>query len=162
MFRKALCALWATCVFAPIPVGAATSDIVLYSADAATVHGSWTASADPSAANGTALISPDQGWSNTTAPLAAPADYVDFTFSAPSATAYHVWFRLRAGGNSKYNDSLYAQFSDAVDGSGHALFPVGTTNGLVVNLARDATANGLSGWGWVDGAYWLTQTTTLA
>jgi hypothetical protein len=69
---------------------------------------------------------------------------------------------MRAAANSKYNDSVFAQFSDAVNGSGAALFAIGGTNGLTVNLASDSTGSGLSGWGWQDGAYWLTQPTTIA
>src|SRR6185503_8057223 len=84
----------------------------------------------------------------------------DFTFSANAGTPYRVWLRLRASGNSKFNDSLFAQFSDAVDGNGSALYRIGTGNGLTLNLQ---SCNGcpLGGWGWLDGAYWLSQTTTI-
>jgi hypothetical protein len=163
MFRKAFVASWALCVFLlPQTASADSNNVVLYATDAVSLHGNWTQAADATAAGGQALVSADKGWSNTTAAAAAPADYVDFTFSAPSATRYHVWMRLRAAANSKYNDSLYAQFSDAIDASGAALYGLGTTNGLVFNLAADATGAGLSGWGWQDGAYWLTQATTIA
>ncbi|HEX4346662.1 MAG TPA: carbohydrate-binding protein [Vicinamibacterales bacterium] len=140
---------------------AATGDIVLYASDATNLHGNWARASDASAAAGQLLTSADNGWSNTDSALAAPSNYFDVTFSANAGTAYHVWLRLRASGNSKYNDSLFAQFSDAVDAHGAALFPIGTASGLTVNLATDATASSLGGWGWVDGAYWLTQASTM-
>src|SRR5262249_34342514 len=105
--------------------------------------------------------SSDRGWSNTTSPSSAPADSVDFSFTAASTTPYHIWLRMRAAGNSKFNDSVYVQFSDAIDSSGAPLYGVGTSNGLTVNLAADSSAVRLSGWGWQAGAYWLTQTSTV-
>jgi len=93
--------------------------------------------------------------------LRRPADAFEFTFSAPADTPYHVWLRLHASANSKFNDSVFAQFSDAVDPHGAALYPIGTTSGLFVNL-QSCNGCALSGWGWIDGAYWLTQQTTVS
>ena len=64
---------------------------------------------------------------NTTNALASPTDYVDVRFSAPAGTAYTVWLRLKAAANSKLNDSLYVQFSDAL-ASGSAIYQLNTTN----------------------------------
>ena len=164
MFRKILLGLVATCVCAMLTTTAglgAAADIVLYAGDAANLRGNWTRGTDASAAGGQVLISANNGWSNSSGALAAPADSVDFVFSAPAATSFHVWLRMRAAGNSKYNDSVFAQFSDATDANGKALYAIGTTSGLTVNLAAGSTGAGLAGWGWQDGAYWLTQTTTL-
>ena len=36
-----------------------------------------------------------------------------------------------------------------------------STSGLVVNLATDSTGGGLSGWGWQNAAYWLSQPTSV-
>jgi hypothetical protein len=94
------------------------------------------------------MASIDRGWANTVAPLQAPADYFDFTFTAPSATSYHLWIRMRAAGNSKYNDSVFVQLSDARDSRGNPVFAVGSTSGLCVNLATDSAASRLMGWGW--------------
>jgi len=47
------------------------------------------------------------------------------------------------------------QFSDA------GVYPINTTQGLLVNLATDSTAVSLNGWGWQNGAYWLSQQTTV-
>ena len=55
---------------------------------------------------------------------------------------------------------MWVQFSDAsTDGS--AVYPINATSGLLVNLATDATASSLSGWGWQNTAYWLSQATTV-
>ena len=140
---------------------AATPDVVLYATDAVTLRGNWARQSDASAAAGRSLASADNGWSMTGTPLATPADYAEFTFSAPSSTRFHVWLRLRAAGNSKFNDSVYAQFSDAIDSTGSPIHRVGTTNGLAVNL-QNCNGCALSGWGWMDGAYWLTQQSTVS
>src|SRR5439155_8882464 len=102
----------------------------------------------------------DNGWSKTDAPLATAPLYFEQKFSAP-AGAYHVWIRLRATNDSKWNDSVWLQFSDALDANGQPIDAIGSTTGLLVNLATDATATSVRGWGWQDGAYWLSQTTTI-
>jgi len=140
------------------------TNIVIYAADipAANFHGQgqWTTAGDSTAAAGTAAVTPDNGFANTTAPLASPAQYVEATFSANAGVAYTFWIRVKAAGNSKLNDSLYVQFSDALSGA-TPMYQMNTTNGLVVNLATDTTASSLSNWGWVNGAYWLSQPATL-
>lgn len=143
------------------PASAAPPDVVLYAADATNLRGAWAPRVDVSAAGGQSIADSDNGWSATSNALASPAHSFDLTFTAAASTPYHVWFRLKAGGDSKFNDSVYAQFSDAVDGNGGSLFGIGTTTGLVINLQR---CNGcaLSGWGWMAGAYWLSQTSTLS
>lgn len=151
---------WSSCVFVLLAVtrAAATgpSEIVLYATDAINLHGNWTKTADGSAAGGQVVTSADLGWSTTAAPVAAPADYFDFTFNAEGGVPYRLWLRLRAGANSKWNDSLWAQFSDTVDAGGAATLRTGTTSGLVFNL-ENCSGCGTSGWGWPAGAYWITQ-----
>ena len=93
-------------------------------------------------------------------PLAVPTHFVEATFSAPSSTAFHVWLRLRAANDSKYNDSVWVQFSDALAG-GAAVYPLNTTSALMVNLATDSSAVSLNAWGWQNTAYWLSQATTM-
>src|ERR1700730_12936506 len=161
MLQRALVAVWAACVFVvPCAASAATPDVVLYATDAAALHGTWARVADPTAAGGQLLASTNKGWAATAHALAAPTDYFEFTFTAPANTPHHIWLRLRAGANSKYNDSVYAQFSDAVSGTGAAVYSIGTTSGLAVNLASCA-ACALASWGWMDGTYWLRQSPTL-
>src|SRR5258705_70430 len=83
------------------------------------------------ARNGIELATTDNGVSNTSQPLAAPVHYVDVTFNADSGTPYSVWLRLKALNNSKYNDAVWVQFSDAtLDGS--PIYPINTTSGLLV------------------------------
>jgi endonuclease/exonuclease/phosphatase family metal-dependent hydrolase len=139
---------------------ASTSDIVLYAADATVVKGNWASAASSSGAGGRLMSSSDLGWSTTDAPQASPANYFELTFDAPAGTAYRVWLRLRAGNNSKWNDAVWVQFSDAV-ANGAAIYRIGTTSGLMVNLERCANC-GMSGWGWQNTAYWLSQTTAVS
>src|SRR5262245_34293766 len=116
------------------PASAAATDIVLYASDVSALRGNWSTTSNGSSPGGQMIASADAGWSSTGTPLAAPADYFEATFSAPAGTAYHIWLRLRASGNSKWNDSVYVQFDDAVDSNGSALYRIGTTAALTVNL----------------------------
>jgi hypothetical protein len=138
------------------------ANIVIYASDvpAANLHGSWTTAADGTAAAGTKLVTPDNGVANTSNALASPTDFVDVTFNANAGTPYTLWLRVQALNNSKFNDSLWVQFSDAQAG-GTGIYALNTTSGLLVNLATDSTAASLQGWGWTNSAYWLSQPTTL-
>jgi len=136
MVRKGLTALWPTCVC--LLFHASTSfaaiDVVRYSSDAINLHGNWTRVADATAAGRQLLASAAYGWSVPDAPLAAPLDYFEFTFTAPANTAHHVWFRVRAGAASKWNASAWVQFSDALDAmSGVPVYGIGSTTGLLIN-----------------------------
>jgi Carbohydrate binding module (family 6) len=166
MARRAWQGWQAMCVCALLAIAGrtiaaqATADVVLYATDAEAVHGNWQLVSDSAAAGGKALTSVDNGWSTTDAPLATPAAYVDFTFPADAGTRYRLWLRMRATGDSKWNDSVWVQFSDATNDAGAALYPLGTASGLLVNLEPCSNC-GLSGWGWQDGAYWLSQSSTV-
>ena len=135
---------------------AAAPDIVLYASDVTAMYGNWSRIGASGAAGGQTMNSTDNGWSATDNPLASPSDYFEASFPAPAGTAYHVWLRLRAGGNSKYNDSVWVQFGDAVDASGSPLYRTGSTSALLVNLENCSNC-GVSGWGWMDGSWWLAQ-----
>src|SRR4029077_19155295 len=115
------------------PAFAASPDIVLYASDATSTQGNWTL-ASGSAAGGQYLASADLGWSTSASPLAAPADYFEMTFNANANTPYHVWLRLRAAANSKYNDSVWVQFNDATDVNGSAIYRISSTSALLANL----------------------------
>ncbi len=155
-----ICVSAAAIAAAARPAAAAT-EIVLYASDAANLHGNWALAADASTAGGQLLNSADNGWASADTPLAAPGHYFEFTFSAPANTPFHIWLRLRAAGQSKYNDSVFAQFSDAINAQGSAVYRIGTANALFVNL-QSCNGCALSGWGWIDGAYWLSQQTTVS
>lgn len=135
---------------------AAAQDVVLYTSDVSVAQGNWAANGSTSGAGGQRMSSVDYGWSSADAPLAAPRDYFEATFTAPSYTTYHVWLRMRATNDSKWNDSVWVQFSDAVDTNGSAAYRIGTTSALLVNLERCAGC-GVSGWGWQDKGYWVSQ-----
>ena len=83
---------------------------------------------DPSGAQviGSSVIAlnVDTGVANTSNALASPTDYVDVSFSANAGTPYTLWLRLQALNNSKFNDSVWVQFSDA---------PAGATNTLCLS-----------------------------
>ena len=148
-------------VTAPSGAPPPSSNIVIDASDvpAASVHGSWAKSSDATSAGGVKLATTDVGMA-TTLPVANPTDYVDVTFNAPAGTKYTLWLRLQALGNSKFNDSAWVQFSDAL-ANGSSVYPVGTTDALLVNLATDSAATSLNGWGWQNTAYWLSQATTV-
>jgi len=139
---------------------AAVPDVVLYASDVRSLQGNWVRAGDGSAAGAQILTTPDNGWSTANSPLASPTYFVDATFDAPANTAYHVWLRLRATASSKYNDSVWVQFSDATDLNGSAIYRMATTSALLVNL-ENCSGCGVSGWGWQDKAYWLNQVNTV-
>ena len=138
------------------------SEVVIYASDvpSGNVHGAWTTVPDPTSPDGVTLTLPDAGAATVTLPLASPDSYVDVPFDADAGTAYTLWFRLQASGNSKWNDSLWVQFSDAMV-NGSPVYAMGSADGLLVNLATDGTGSSLNGWGWQNGAYWLSQAQTF-
>ncbi|MGE3508400.1 MAG: carbohydrate-binding protein [Vicinamibacterales bacterium] len=145
-----------TALVAPPPLSAAVGDIVLHTSDVVSIHGNWSRVASSSGAGGEKMYSDDRGWSWTTSALASPHDYFELTFSAPAQTAYRVWIRLRGTGDSKWNESVWVQFSDAIGPNGQTAYPIGSTSGLLANL-EDCSGCGVASWGWQDGAYWLAR-----
>lgn len=57
--------------------------------------------------------------------------------------------RLKAQDNRGSNDSIWVQFTSAVDVNGNPNYRIGTTEGLAVNL-EECLGCGVSGWGWED------------
>jgi hypothetical protein len=131
-------------------------EVVLYAADVPSPRG-WTLVADSSAAGGSKLATSDAGWSSTAAPLESPTQYFDVTFNARANTRYRVWLRLQARNASKWNDSVFVQFSGAVTAGGTPLYRIGTASGLMINMATCADCPP-AGWGWQNRAYWLGDT----
>lgn len=159
MTRRLVSACSIALLSALSPALASATEIIIRASNVTTLRGNWHLADDATAAGGQYLASNDNGWSNTSAASAAPADYFEASFSAP-AGSYHVWLRLRATSNNKYNESVWVQYSDAVNASGSAAYRIGTASGLLVNLER-CSGCGVSGWGWQDGAYWLSQASTI-
>lgn len=100
---------------------------------------------------------PDAGWAMVDAPLALPEHYVEFSFDAAASTTYQVWLRLRGAADSKWNESVWVQFDQAIDGAGSLLWSIGTSSGLLVNL-ENCGGCGIAGWGWQDNGWWTSQT----
>jgi len=138
----------------------AAQDVVLYASDVTTLNGNWSKASTSGAAGGLSMSSVDNGWSTTDVAQASPANYFEAPFTASAGTAYHVWLRLQGTNNSKWNESVWVQFGDATDTNGSAIYRIGTTSALLVNLER-CSGCGVSGWGWQSGAYWMSQVTTL-
>jgi len=135
---------------------AASNDIVLYASDVSFISGLWSRAPSTSGAGGQKMTTPDAGWATTAAPLAAPTNYFEVSFDAPAATTYQVWLRLRAAADSKWNESVWLQFNDALDAANAPLWPIGSTSALLVNL-EDCIGCGVSSWGWQDNASWTGQ-----
>jgi endonuclease/exonuclease/phosphatase family metal-dependent hydrolase len=139
---------------------AAASEIVLYASEASVVRGHWAAASTTSGAGGRLMRSRNQGFSSTNAPQASPSHYFEMSFDAVAGTTYRVWLRLRAEGNSKWNDAVWVQFNDSTTTGGSAIYRIGTTSALMVNLER-CSGCGTSNWGWQNTAYWLSQQTNV-
>lgn len=133
----------------------APDDVVLWTAGTspAQVRGDWVRESDATAAGGIVLRNPDRGRAKGTA-LAAPANYFEMQFTAKASTAYHLWIRMRAEGNSTNNDSVYVQFSDAVTATGVSTFRIGSTSAAEAVLQNpSAESSSLLGWGWTDNGW---------
>ena len=134
------------------PQTASTGDLVLYAGRAPVISGNWTAVQDPTAAGERRIWNPDRGTGKLSAALAAPADYFELPFSPEAGRAYRIWVRGQAEGNAWTNDSVFVQFSGAVDANGAPLFRIGSTSATVVSI-EDGGGKGLDGWGWSDNGY---------
>jgi predicted MPP superfamily phosphohydrolase len=68
---------------------------------------------------------PDEGRMSSY-PEAEPKDSADVEFEAPAGIAYQVWVRLNSPTSTGRSDSVYLQFSDAVDGTGAPRYRIGS------------------------------------
>jgi hypothetical protein len=145
----------------PPPPPPTASNVVIYANDVATasLHG-WSKATDSTSPSSVKLVTPDNGVAYPNNPPSPAANYFDVTFNADANTPYTIWLRLKATANSKYNDAVWVQFSDALSG-GSPVYPMNSSSGLLVNLATDGTASSLNNWGWQNTAYWLSQATTV-
>lgn len=137
---------------APAPPPSTAGDVVLYAAHASARAGAWTAISDATAATGIRLRHPNAGAAKLSAPLANPANYFELSFEAVANVPYHLWIRGKADGDSWANDSVFVQFSGAIDASGRPAFGIGTTSATTITL-EDCTNCGLAAWGWQDNGY---------
>jgi hypothetical protein len=135
----------------PAPPPSST-EIVLYAKAASAVVGNWKIVSDSSAAGGARISNPDAALAKVAAAAAAPASYFELTFNAEAGKTYRLWLRGRADKDSWANDSVYVQFSGAVNASGKAMWRIGSTDATWVNLEEDSNY-GVKGWGWQDNGY---------
>ena len=137
----------------------APPEIVLYANDVAAgnVFGTWSHTADPTAAGGVRLSSANLGESNANAPLASPPNYFEVAFDAQAGVRYRLWLRMSALNADKLNDAVWVQFDRSVNSAGSPIYRIGTTQGLLVNMATCSTC-APAGWGWQNRAYWLADT----
>jgi hypothetical protein len=133
------------------------AEIVLYANGATRRSGNWALQSDATAAYGSRYASQDYGAPKIPTPLAAPADFVEWTFSAVAGTRYRLWLRLNAANNQPQNDSVWVQFSNSTNSGGGAIYRIGTTSALAVGLEA-CSGCGVSNWGWQNKAYWTTDT----
>ena len=127
-------------------------DIVLRAADATTVAGGWRLVADSTAAGGSRLSQPNAGAAKVASALAAPVNYVEFSFTADANKPYRLWIRGRAESNSFSNDSAFVQFSGSLDDRAQSVYRIGSTSATTFVLEA-CSGCGLSGWGWEDNGY---------
>ena len=133
----------------------AQSDIVLHTSTVSPidVHGDWVRTLSSGAASGAYLRNPDRGAANVQAALASPQNYFEMRFTARTATAYHLWIRMRADGDSLSNDSIHVQFSDSVNSLNQAVMRIGTTGSAGVVLRDGSSGAPPSAWGWADNGW---------
>lgn len=138
------------------PPPAVGGDVVLYAAQDAGVLQGLSRVADPTAAGGSKVSSEDLGraWLHTP-PAAGSAPYAVYTFDVAVPGRYSVWLRLRAQAETKWNDSVWVQFSHATR-DGAPVYQIGSNDGLLVNL-ENCSGCGVQGWGWQDNSWWLNQ-----
>ena len=130
---------------APSTTGA--GDIVLTAADVTVIRGNWARISSTSGAGGRIMSSTNNGFTQYNVPAARPAHYFEAPFMAAANTNYRIWLRLRALSGSKYDDSVWVQFTGGVSGQGAPLWRTRTTSAQLINLEACAGC-GLSGWGW--------------
>jgi subtilisin family serine protease len=134
------------------PAGPANNEVTIYASDATLLAGSWTRTADATAATGVRLQNANAGAAKVTTAQPNPAHYFELTFRADAGKPYRLWIRGKALANSWANDSVHVQFSDSVTETGTPLYRIGSSSGAEVNL-EDCGGCGLAGWGWQDNGY---------
>jgi glucose/arabinose dehydrogenase/PKD repeat protein len=139
--------------------GSSPRNVVLYASDVSVIQGNWSRLSSTTGAGGLKMTSTDRAALTVATPLASPADYFEATFNAVPGT-YRIWLRLRAAADSKFNESVWVQLSDAVDAAGTPLWRIGSETALLVNL-EDCSGCGVSSWGWQDNSWWLNESSVV-
>jgi hypothetical protein len=135
-------------------------NVVLYPTDfnSTQIGIPWLVAADPTGTRGNSPLSPrvfrsvDQGFSSTEQPPCCSVQRNDVQFWAEADVPHHLWLRLKAANDSKFNDSVWVQFGSATM-DGRPAYRIGTSNALLVNL-ENCFECGVQGWGWQDSSWW--------
>ena len=88
----------------------------VHTAYTSATYGAWTRGDDSTAADGAMVWHPNANAAKLASPLASPVNYFDVSFPADPTEEYKLWIRMKAQGNSAYDDSVFVQFEDTVDG----------------------------------------------
>ncbi len=136
----------------PTNVDTREREIVLVAGSTNGTNGAWQGEFDDTAASGYKVRHPDAGAAKLNAPLAAPANYAEWSFNAVAGVPYRLWIRGRADADHWANDSAYVQFSGSVTASGTPTWRIGTTSATTYVL-EDCNGCGVKGWGWNDNGY---------
>jgi len=139
----------------PLPSG----EILLRAADDATPHmvGRWSIVANATANGGREWRNANWNEAKIAPPMPSPHSYFEVTFTAPARTPYQLWLRMHAQADSYSNDSVWVQFSDALNAAGAPAYRIGSGDGMPVILEERANA-GVKGWGWADTGYGVAGT----
>ena len=128
---------------------AETAEVVAHAWTAPLIAGHWRVIIDPTAAGGARLSHPDAGAATIASARKAPRDYFEVRVPVEAGRPYRLWLRGRADENLAANDSVFVQFSSAVNANGAGAYAIGTSAAMVVNI-EDCSGCGLNGWGWQD------------
>jgi regulation of enolase protein 1 (concanavalin A-like superfamily) len=152
-----------TSVFDSVTVAGGTSvkDVVVYASDIpqSALHGAWYFGTGSSSPNGVRLTTPNSSLEYKSAPFASPTHYVDVPITVSAGVPYTIWLRMSATSSAGSNDSVWVQLSNALV-SGSPAYRIGTTSGMLVDLASGGST--LNGWGWDNGSPNQSSTVTFA
>lgn len=131
------------------PDPGASAEVVLHAWRAIRTVGNWQVVTDASAAGGARMASLDLRGRKAASLKQANSDYFEMTFDAEAGRPYRLWIRGLADGNHTGNDSIFVQFTGAVDEAGSPVYRIASSSAAVVTL-EDCPKCGLDGWGWQD------------
>jgi hypothetical protein len=132
------------------PPSTARDELVLYTAAAVNIKGTWTLTADISAAAGIRIQNANVRAAKANV-SADPPNSFDLVFEADAGKPYYLWLRGVALNNDLSNDSVYVQFDGSVDSTGKTINRIGSKSAQTFIL-ENCTGCGIRGWGWTDNA----------
>jgi hypothetical protein len=132
------------------PPSTSRDELVLYTAAAVNIKGTWTLTADASAAAGMRIQNANLRTAKANV-AADPPNSFELVFEADAGKPYYLWLRGVALNNDLLNDSVYVQFDGSVDSAGKAINRIGSKSAQTFIL-ENCTGCGIRGWGWTDNA----------